>query len=125
VRAGGHPDSATKTNQRFIDRLNAELLDSGLSPASVHSYLRSINNFLRWCEGEGEGSRAKAQMPELSKKLVAVLSRDEIRRLKDTVQSERDKLVVRALADTDLRLGELLGLRVQDIEDDSGAGACG
>jgi integrase len=112
-------DSATRINQRFMDRLNAELLDSGLAPASVHSYLRSINNFLRWCEREGEGSKAKAQMPKLPKKLVAVLSRDEIRRLEDAAQTERDKLVVRTLADTGLRLGELLGLRVQDIDDDS------
>jgi hypothetical protein len=28
-------DSATKIKQRFLDRLNAELLDSELSPASV------------------------------------------------------------------------------------------
>jgi integrase len=37
-----------------------------------------------------------------------VLSRDEIRRLEDTANTERDKLVVRTLADTGLRLGELL-----------------
>jgi hypothetical protein len=51
-RASGRGiDSATKINQRFLDPLTAELLDSGRSPASVHSYLRSINGFLhpsRW-----------------------------------------------------------------------------
>src|SRR5439155_8309821 len=40
-------------DRRFLDRLNAELLDSGRSPASVRSYLRQINVFLRWCEREG------------------------------------------------------------------------
>jgi integrase len=85
----------------------------------VHSPLRSINGFLRWCEREGEGSKAKARMPKLPKKLVAMLSRDEIRRLEDAAQTERDKLVVRTLADTGLRLGELLGLRIQDIDDDN------
>ncbi|HKF75217.1 MAG TPA: tyrosine-type recombinase/integrase [Candidatus Dormibacteraeota bacterium] len=106
-------------NQRFLDRLNAELLDSDRSPASVRSYLRSINIFLRWCEREGEGSKATAQIPKVPKKLLHVLSREEIQRLEDAATTERDKLVVRTLADTGLRLGELLGLRVQDIEQDS------
>lgn len=116
-REGIH--SPTKIDRRFLDRLNAELLDSDRSPASVRSYLRQINVFLRWCEREGEGSTATAQLPKVPKKLVAVLTRDEIRRLEEAGRTERDKLVVRTLADTGLRLSELLGMRVQDVEQDS------
>jgi integrase/recombinase XerD len=112
-------DSATNIDQRFLDRLNADLLDSDRSPVSVRTYLRSINTFLRWCEREGEGSKAKAQLPKVPRKLVQVLSRKEIGLLEDVATTERDKLVVRTLADTGLRLGELLGLRVQDVEQDS------
>src|SRR5437879_11126699 len=63
-------------DRRFLDRLNAELLDSARSPASVASYLRQINVFLRWCEREGEGSVATAQLPKVPKKLVQILTRD-------------------------------------------------
>jgi integrase len=112
-------DSPTKIDRRFLDRLNADLLDSGRSPASVRSYLRQINVFLRWCEREGEGPKATAQLPKVPKKLLEVLTRDEIRRLEEAGRTERDKVVVRTLADTGLRLSELLGMRVQDVEQDS------
>ena len=106
-------------DRRFLDRLNGELLDSGRSPASVQSYLRQINVFLRWCEREGGGAAATAQLPEVPKRLVQVLGRDEIRRLEDAETTERDKLVIRTLAETGLRLSELLGLRIPDLEQDS------
>jgi integrase len=109
----------SEIDRRFLDRLNAELLDSGRSPASVQSYLRQINVFLRWCEREGEGSVATAQLPKVPKKLVEILTRDEIRRLEDAATTERDKLVIRTLSDTGLRLSELLGLKLSDLEQDS------
>ncbi len=70
-------DSPAQIDRRFLDRLNAELLDSERSPASVRSYLRSINVFSRWCEREGEGGKATAQIPKVPKKLLHVLSREE------------------------------------------------
>jgi len=105
-------------DRRFLDRLNASLLDSPRSSASVRSYLRQINVFLRWCEREGEGAAATAQLPKVPKRLLAVLSRDEIQALEDVAKMERDKLVVRTLADAGLRLGELLSLSVDDIKQD-------
>src|SRR5882672_6917350 len=81
--------SAAKIDQRFLDRLNAELLDSGRAAASVRSYLRQINVFLRWCEREGEGSKATAQLPKVPKRLLQILTREEIRQLEDTATTER------------------------------------
>src|SRR5262249_23111631 len=72
-----------------------------------------------WCEREGEGPKATAQLPKVPRKLLEVLTRDEIRRLEEAGRTERDKLVVRTLADTGLRLSELLGMRVQDVEQDN------
>ena len=47
--------------------------------------------------------------------MLDVLSRDEIQQLEDAARSERDKLIVRVLADTGIRVGELLGLRCSDL----------
>jgi site-specific recombinase XerD len=44
-----------------------------------------------------------------------VLSKQEIQGLEDAAQTERDKLIARLLADTGLRLGELVGLRTTDV----------
>jgi integrase len=43
-----------------------------------------------------------------------VLTREEIQRIEDAAVAERDKLIVRVLADTGIRVGELLRLRVGD-----------
>jgi len=42
-------------------------------------------------------------------------SRDELRCMEDGAKSERDKLILRLLADCGPRMGELVGLRMQDL----------
>jgi integrase len=105
---------------RALDRLASDLLENGgargpLSKATVHSYLRPINSMLAWAREEGEVGSVKAQLPRLPKTLIDVLSRDEIDRLEDSAKSERDKLIVRTLADTGIRVGELVKLRAVDV----------
>jgi integrase/recombinase XerD len=108
-------------NSRVLDRLSAWLLESGgrngqpLSPHSVHSYVRAINHFLSWAKKEGEPIDVKAQLPRLPKRLVEVLNRGEILRMEHAAEAERDKLIIRLLANTGLRVGELLGLRTNDL----------
>jgi len=46
---------------------------------------------------------------------VDVLSREEIDRLEDSARTERDKLIVRILADTGIRVVELIKLRTTDL----------
>jgi integrase/recombinase XerD len=47
--------------------------------------------------------------------MLDVLSRGEIDRLEDAARAERDKVIVRLLADTGIRASELLGLRSGDL----------
>ncbi len=106
---------------RVLDRLTTRLLDDGgrrgaLSKFTVASYVRSINAFLSWARREGEvGEGVKAQAPRLPRRLLDVLSREEIGRLEDAARTERDKLIVRVLADAGLRVTELTGLRMNDL----------
>jgi integrase/recombinase XerD len=95
-----------------------------LSEASVNSYSRTVRAFLRWAEGEGEISeKVKVPMKKLPRQLLEVLSQEEIRRMEVAAGSERDELLVRTLADTGIRLGELLGLRAGDLVE-TGRGRC-
>jgi site-specific recombinase XerD len=77
--------------------------------------MRPINHFLAWAAGEGEAVTAKARLPRLPKRLIDVLTRDEVQALEDAAQTDRDRLVVRVLADTGIRVGELVGLRSTDL----------
>jgi len=87
-----------------------------MSKHSVHAYIRAINHFLSWANREGEPVAVKAQLPRLPKQFVDVLSRGEIQAMEDAAQTERDKLIVRTLADTGIRVGELVALRPSDLQ---------
>jgi site-specific recombinase XerD len=119
--AGEGITSAVGIDQRVLDRLSSRLLDDGgargpLSRHTVHSYLRAVGHYLKWLRAEGEiVSDAKPQMPRLPHRVLNVLSREQIRAMEDAATTERDKLIVRVLADSGLRLGELLGLTRDDL----------
>lgn len=104
---------------RSLDKLSAQLLDTGgkrgeVSRHSVHTYMRAINRFLTWAKEGGEEIDARAQLPKLPKQLIDVLSRDEIQTMEGAAKTKRDKLIIRILADTGIRVGELVGLRTTD-----------
>jgi integrase/recombinase XerD len=104
-----------------LDRLAGDLMETGgvsgrpLSRSSVATYIRTINVFLAWARAEGETVAAKAQVPKVARRVLEVLSRDEIDRMEDAAATERDKLIVRLLADTGIRLGELTKLTIRDV----------
>jgi integrase len=104
-----------QVTQRVMDRWSASL--DHLAPASRHSYTRTVNGFLAWARKEGEAVQAKGQLPKLPQRVVRTLSRPEIQHVEDAAENERDALIVRVLADTGIRVGELCGLRVGDLND--------
>jgi site-specific recombinase XerD len=104
-----------------LDRLSTHLMDEGgksgrpLSRHTIASYIRSINVFLSWAQAEGEAVAARAKAPKTNKRLIDVLSREEITAMEDAATAERDKLIVRVLADTGIRVGEVVNLTVRDL----------
>jgi site-specific recombinase XerD len=110
----------SEVSPRMLDGLTGELLENGnkraqLSRHTIGSYLRSVNVFLTWAQVEGEPVKGKAKLPKPTKRLLEVLSRDEIQALEDVAVAERDKLIVRILGDTGIRVGELVNLTTSDL----------
>ncbi|MFI5282488.1 MAG: tyrosine-type recombinase/integrase [Candidatus Dormibacterales bacterium] len=111
--------------QRVLDRWSAYLLEDHRTPAgkplareSVRTYLRTLGTFIRWAQSEDAvGAKVKARQPLAEHRLVETLSREEIQLMEDEASSVRDKLMIRVLADTGIRLGELLGLRAADLQE--------
>jgi len=110
-------------DQRILDRLSTQMLDDGgakgpLSRHSIHSYLRAIGSYLRWARTEGEiTTAAKPQLPKRPHRVMTTLTRPQLQAMEDAASNERDKLIVRLLADTGVRLSELLGLTTADLID--------
>ena len=105
---------------RTLDRFVGDLLEHGgkrgeLSKHTAWTYAKAAKRFLAWAKAEGEGVDGEVSLPRLPKRLVDTLDRDEIQRLEDAAQTERDALIVRVLADSGVRVGELVRLRVADL----------
>jgi integrase/recombinase XerD len=120
-------EAPAELTSRHLNDLGAGHLDgtrsrSGrpISKATVHSYMRAINSFLVWARAQGEGGTARGRLPSMRKRVLDTLSREEVQRLEDAAPTERDKLIVRVLADTGVRLGELLALRPDDVRLEGG-----
>src|SRR2546425_2962242 len=109
-------------NDLGVGHLDGSRSRSGrpISKATVHSYMRAINGFLSWARTQGEGGNARGRLPSMRKRVLDTLSREEIQRMEDAAETERDKLIVRLLADTGMRLGELLALRPHDVRVEGG-----
>ena len=117
-------ESVEDIDQRVLDRFSSHLLTEGgslgrqLSRYSVHSYVRTVSQFLSWCREQGEEVHGKPQLPSRPRRVVDVLTRPEIEEMELAATSERDKLIVRVLADTGIRVGELCALRPEDVKVD-------
>ncbi len=116
----------SQLSQRDLDNWSAHLLtgerfkgakvQKALSRESVRTYMRTLSSFIKWAQAEDAiSAKLKARQPVAEHRLLEVLSRAEITRMEDAAGIERDKLIIRLLADTGIRLGELLGLRADDL----------
>ena len=87
-----------------------------MARATVRGSVQAVRVLLGWAEkGGGATVGAQPKAPRAEKVLLDVLSRDEIDAMENAAKTERDKLLVRVLAGTGIRLGELLGLQARDI----------
>jgi integrase/recombinase XerD len=117
-------DALSDLTTRLLERFSAELMESGgkrgeLSQNTVWSYVKAVRGFIAWAKVEGEDVDAEARLPRLPQRHIEVLTRDEVQRMEDVADSERDKLIVRVLADTGVRVGELVKLRERDLVEQS------
>lgn len=102
----------------------ADLLDAGAEAATARSRQLAMRRFSAWLEDEGEMDSDPLlglKAPKLDAKVTDSLTDDELRRLikacsgKD-FRDRRDEAVVRLMAETGMRAGEVCGLAVADVD---------
>jgi site-specific recombinase XerD len=102
----------------------ADLLDAGAEPSTARSRQLSMRRFSAWLEEEGEVAEDPLlglKAPKLDTKVTESLSDDELRRLikacsgKD-FRDRRDEAIVRLMAETGMRAGEVCGLSLDDVD---------
>ncbi|WP_022854076.1 site-specific tyrosine recombinase XerD [Thermodesulfatator atlanticus] len=101
----------------------AKLREKGLSAETVARRLSALRNFFRYLvleHGLSESPFELIEGPKLSRKLPIVLSRQEVERLLNAPDLKtpiglRDKAMLEVLYATGLRVSELIGLKMFDV----------
>ena len=100
----------------------------GLSPQTVQGYVRVIKAFLSWAHREdyiGTNPSRNVRIPKAPRVIVPTLSESQVRLLLSVIDKGkpvgfRDYCLVLTLLDTGMRLSELVGLGLDDLDMEEG-----
>lgn len=103
------------------------LLQERMKAVSVHDYYRTTNRFLNWLVEEdvlAKNPMTRLRPPKVPKKIIQPFSRDHVVRMLtvcgDTFLGCRNKAIIETFLDTGLRLSELAGIQLSDLNFDTG-----
>jgi integrase/recombinase XerD len=93
-----------------------------LSPITVHKHFRALRAFFAWAELAGvvQASPLRGLRMKAPRTLPRVPEDDAVRRLlqacnNETFEGRRNRALIALLADSGLRIGEALRLRIEDV----------
>ena len=96
---------------------------SALAPLSVHGHVRTLKAFFNWLANEElipQNPARQLKPPKVPKTLVSILSDKEIAHimnsfLKSNPLDVRNQTIFMLLIDTGIRIGEAIGLKLDDL----------
>jgi len=115
----------TNPKQITINAIRLYLLglQQRMKPVSVHDYYRSTKRFLNWLVEESiltENPMARLRPPKVPKRIIKPFSIEQVQRMlvvcNNTFAGCRDRAVVLTFVDTGLRLSELTGIMLTDVD---------
>ncbi len=124
LAASDLPTDVNEIRKPHIEAYIASILETR-SSATARLRYASLQQFFKWLEAEDEideNPMARTVPPTVVEKPVPVLSIDEIRALlaacktSNPFEAARDEAIIRMFLDTGIRLGEMAGLKVSDVD---------
>lgn len=124
----GTPPELTKAT---VTGFTASLLDDGAQAATARSRHMALRRFAAWLADEGEidaNPLLGVKPPKLDSKVTEALTDEQLRALINACRGKdfldrRDEAIVRFMAETGVRAGELLGMSLPDDLDLTGGTA--
>lgn len=106
-----------------VNAFVSALLDGGAEAATARSRQLAVRRFSAWLADEGEIEADQLQTlkpPKLDHKIVQELDDDQLRALikackGNDLRDRRDEAIVRFMAETGARAGEVVGMSVADV----------
>lgn len=120
----GMPLSPLAVRREHVEAFIVLLMETK-SPATAANRYRSLQSFFKWLEDEGEvkpSPMAKMKPPKIPELLAPVVVDTDLRALlklvegKPSFESRRDAAILRVFVDTGIRLAEMAGIKVSDID---------
>jgi len=123
LRRMGMPTQVAHIRREHVEGFVAEQLDR-YRPSTAQTRYRSVRQFFRWAAEEGEiraNPMVNMSPPAVPEEPPAVLSEDDVRKMLRACEgrdftARRDTAIIRMFHDTGMRLGELSGLRLGDLD---------
>jgi site-specific recombinase XerD len=119
----GMPTGASTITREHIEHYLADMHDR-VAPATCAKHFRSLQQLFRWLTDDGEISRSPMERmspPHVAEQPVPILDDELLAKLLKTCQgntfeNRRDSAIIRLFLDTGMRAGELVGLRLDDVD---------
>ena len=123
LEAHGMPRAVAAIHREHVEAFVEDQL-ARLRPASAANRYRSLQQFFRWLVDEGElreSPMARMRPPTIPETPPDVLRPEALKKLVDATAGQgfderRDRAILLLLIDTGIRLGEIAGLAVEDID---------
>lgn len=123
LEAQGMPTGSRAVRREHVESYIAARRET-VQPTTLSVEFRALQQFFKWALEEEEIDRSpmeRMQPPRVPDKPVAVVSETEFKKLLKTAEGRdfvdrRDSAMLLLLYDAGLRRGELMGLRVADVE---------
>ena len=123
LAAQGMPTNAGAVTREHIEAFLADMLDR-LSASTTAKHYRSLQQLWKWLADDGEIPRSPMERmspPAVPEQPVPILTDDELARLLAAAKGtdhdhRRDTAILRILIETGIRLAEISGLSVGDVD---------
>ncbi len=124
----GHSGQVQEIKPSDVERFIGHQLDTKTASTAATRF-RCLQQFFKWAEKEGEVAKnpmAGMVPPSVPEAPVPVYSDDELARLLKVTEGRnfdqaRDRAIIRLFIDTGVRVGELTGLTLEDVDLDGRA----
>jgi site-specific recombinase XerD len=123
LKTNGMPTNARSVRREHVESFVAARREK-VKPTTQSLEFRALQQFWKWALEEEEIDRSpmeRMKVPKVPDSPVAVVSLDDFRKLLKTAdgrdyKDRRDTAILLTLFDTGMRLGEITGLRVDDVD---------
>ena len=123
LRSAGMPTAVDKITREHVEAFLVDVIERR-SASTAEARYRGLRLFFGWCESEGEittSPMARMKPPKVAERPVSVPTVEDLQRLLDQCsgddfEARRDNAIVRLFADSGLRLAELTGLKLTDVD---------